>query len=244
MFASLSTLILKEHAAVAHVLLAVNRTLEHDIAWAKALPIPLDIVLPLLGGICWSLAYILICWHSLREKRRIFIPILALSMNIVWEFIYSFIIDVPEEQEVIDHIWLGLDLFIIVFTWRNYLITRPQDQQGFQGFLQSFWYLVRNLLVGVFFNLVFVALVPGSSAFYGAFMINIVMSYLFIYGGGEAPNLAIAVLKMLGTALTSLYAYIYLVQTWFMVLTYILIFVLDCAYIFQVLRAPPKSKLA
>lgn len=231
---------------VTHLLLSTEKSLVDDLNWLKtSSPIPLDVLLPLLGGICWSIVYVLISIRSARSRTQIFIPILALSMNIVWECIYSFFIAVPEEQEIIDHVWFGLDLIIIFFTWWNFLtinskLPAPQKQTT----LQVFWYLIRNLLIGVFFNLVFIGLVPESSAFYGAFMINVVMSYVFLYGGGQSPNLPIAVFKMLGTALTSVYAYLYLVQTKLMILTYVLIFILDCAYIIQVINAPapPKAK--
>jgi len=196
-------------------------------------------LLALVAGLFWTVAYILIIVNLSLHRLQLYIPILAFSMNIVWEFVYSFIIPVPAEQDLIDRVWFVLDVIILILSWRNYFwmnLGRPLQA--------TIMYLVNSLLIGVFINWMFAALLgPATSALYSAFMINVGMSYLFLFSGEQHPDFWIALTKCLGTAITSVYSCVYLeVTTTFMVFTYILVFVLDVLYLIQTIVAFIKAR--
>jgi hypothetical protein len=200
---------------------------------------PLQTLLPILGGIFWTVVYLLIIGYTHLNREKLYMPITAFSMNLIWELVYSFIIPVPVHQELINRIWFVLDCIILILMWRNYFIMR----QGKEPVLQTLLYLVANIFLGIYVNWMIVALVtPQHSAFYCAFLINATMSYLYILGGEHAPNVYIAVCKMFGTGITSIYAYLFLVSTPFMTTTYILIFILDCIFIAQCTVVLVKTK--
>jgi len=226
----------------------------HDIQYGGDLTADPETLLPLLGGICWTIVYVLIIVYTAVNRDKLYIPITAFSMNLVWEGIYSFVIPVPAEQELIDRVWFVLDCIILVLAWRNYFYIHRAE-----GFLKSLGYLLANLLGGIYVNWVFITINITASAFYSAFVINVAMSVLFLISTQETRNLWIAIFKMLGTAITSIYAYLYIgqsdlvgrtegeksvAQSAFMVTTYVTIFVLDIAYIIQCLAARRALKRA
>lgn len=70
-------------------------------------------ILLLVSGIFWTLTYILIIKRGFRDKTY-GMPLLALCLNISWEFIFSFIYPHEQIQLSVNFVWLLLDVVILV----------------------------------------------------------------------------------------------------------------------------------
>ncbi|MCP3940709.1 MAG: hypothetical protein GY710_04410 [Desulfobacteraceae bacterium] len=55
------------------------------------------ILISMMGAIFWILTYLMIIKRGFQDKS-FGIPLWALSMNISWEFIYSFVVPSPMPQ--------------------------------------------------------------------------------------------------------------------------------------------------
>jgi hypothetical protein len=69
--------------------------------------------LMIIGGIFWSLTYILIIRRGFKDKTY-GMPLAALCANISWEAIFSFIHPLSPPQLYINYIWFFLDLIIVL----------------------------------------------------------------------------------------------------------------------------------
>ena len=65
-----------------------------------------------LGGVLWSLAYLLIIRRG-WEEGTYGIPIAALCANFSWEFIFVFVFPHDPLQRAVNATWLALDLIIL-----------------------------------------------------------------------------------------------------------------------------------
>ena len=72
----------------------------------------------IVGGIFWSLTYIFIIRQGFKDKT-FGMPFVALSTNISWEAIFSFVHPHSPPQLYIDYAWFSLDL-VIVFQFLRY----------------------------------------------------------------------------------------------------------------------------
>ncbi|MGE5845040.1 MAG: hypothetical protein ACM32K_09090, partial [Syntrophaceae bacterium] len=73
------------------------------------------------SGVCWIIAYALIIRRGLLD-RTFGMPIVAVCVNISWEFIFSFIIPHEPPQLYINIGWFLFDLFILgqlLLFWRS-----------------------------------------------------------------------------------------------------------------------------
>src|SRR3954470_16847325 len=75
----------------------------------------LNTFLTLTSGICWTIVYILIIIPSFRDKTY-GMPFWALTFNIAWEFIFSFILvrNHLTLQRIINIVWFAFDVAILV----------------------------------------------------------------------------------------------------------------------------------
>ena len=200
-----------------------------DASW---LPDVVGLGLTISGAICWTITYILLIIFSFRDSKKIFIPILAVSLNIAWEIMYSFLfIDtVSLLQQIVNIIWFLFDCPIIFFTFRNYVRTSEKSIS------RTIFYLFCNVLFGIYFNLFFIAFTPDNPATYSAYVINLFMSCGYLFSEQQAFNFWIALFKMIGTALFSLLAFLFIIATPYMILTYISIFIIDLIYTVECFR--------
>jgi len=187
--------------------------------------------LKIIGGIFWTLTYILIIRRGLQDKTY-GMPFAALSANIAWEFIFSFVHPAPSPQIYINIVWFLFDLLIVVeFLWYG----RPI----FDGTpLSRFFYSVFALgvITSFFAILALSAQLNDGDGKLAAFSQNFMMSILFITmliqrNSLQGQSLYIAVFKMLGTLLFSiLYGLLY-PDAVFLLFLYVSIAVFDLLYI-------------
>jgi len=108
----------------------------------------LHTILTLIGGIGWTIVYILVIFRSFRDKTY-GMPFWALAFNIAWEFIFSFVL-IPATlglQGAINSIWFALAV-VILFTYILY--GKKEWSQGISKKL-FYPYSVLVLVVGYLF---------------------------------------------------------------------------------------------
>jgi hypothetical protein len=189
-------------------------------------------ILTLTSGISWTIVYLAIIYRGFKDKAC-GMPFFALALNLTWEFIYSFLLGGELSlQLVINIIWFFFDV-VILYTYFRYgrkEFPNTVDPKWFVPW--SVWVLAVGFVTQYFTALEFPGL-PG--AMYSAFVINLVMSVLFITmlvrrDSVEGQSMGIAVFKWLGTAAPTLLFYLVSGSNLVLVLG-IVIFVFDVIYI-------------
>lgn len=160
-------------------------------------------VLKLISGLSWSIVYIVLIFNGYKHKSY-GMPFVALSLNIAWEFIYSFhgfqLNDISL-QRGINIFWFLLDL-IIVFQYFKY--GKKHFNLKFSKKLFIPWSLLILLACFVIEFAFLKDFSGGQGAKYAAFLQNLVMSILFIdmllkRDDSAEFSLTVAIAKFLGT---------------------------------------------
>lgn len=164
-------------------------------------------IMSIASGACWIVAYALIIRRGYLD-RSYGMPIVAVCVNISWEFIFTFLIPHEMPQSYINAGWLLLDLFILgqlLTFWRSDF---PKlDNVVFYPFTVS------ALLAS--FGLIYTMAVQfDNCGAYSAFGQNFLMSILFMIMLFQRNSLVgqsvyIALVKLAGTALASLSAFLF-----------------------------------
>jgi hypothetical protein len=164
--------------------------------------------LMIIGGLFWSITYILIIKRSIIDKTY-GMPLAALCANISWEGIFSFIYPHSPPQLYINYVWFLIDVVIVI--------------QFLKYGRSEFPSLSKNKFIAMFlfalvtcFGLVFSITREFNDwqGAYTAFGQNLMMSVLFILmlynrNGLRGQSIFIAFFKMMGTAISSLAFYLY-----------------------------------
>lgn len=187
--------------------------------------------LAILSGIFWTIAYLLIIRRSTQEQT-VGMPLVALCMNISWEFIFSFIFPSDKPQLYINYAWFFLDLVIVM----QYL--KFGKFEFSKHFSESFVYAAFFSILAVsFLNMLFITYDFGveKGAIYTAFQINLIMSMLFIFmllsrGDIKGQSIYIAIAKMIGTVCASISIYLSVRSSMLLIFLYLSIFLFDLVY--------------
>jgi hypothetical protein len=163
--------------------------------------------LSVVSGICWTIAYFLIIRRGMRD-RTYGMPIVAVCVNISWEFIFSFLIPHLPPQQYINISWFLLDLFILgqlLRYWRS-------DFPALDSII--FYPFVAASLLASFGLIYMMTLELEDCGAYSAFGQNFLMSILFMIvlfrrNSLRGQSVYIALSKMVGTALACTAAYLY-----------------------------------
>ena len=186
----------------------------------------------LFSGIFWAITYLLILHRSIQD-RVIGMPMVALCLNIAWEFIFSFVYPSNKPQLYVNYIWFCSDLVIV----RQYL---KLNQAAFAEYLPKklFYPAFCSVLAIGFFNMLFATNELGTKlgSHYTAFEINLIMSVLFIYillssDRTQGQSISIAATKMIGTAFASAFSFLKFPSSPLLNFLYVAIFLCDGAYI-------------
>lgn len=163
--------------------------------------------LSVASGLCWAIAYFLIIRRGLRD-RTYGMPIVAVCVNISWEFIFSFLIPHQPPQQYINISWFLLDLFIL-----GQLLRYWRSDFPFLDRIIFYPFVVASLLAS--FGLIYtMTLELEDCGAYSAFGQNFLMSILFMImlfrrNSLRGQSVYIALSKMVGTALACTAAYLY-----------------------------------
>ena len=198
-----------------------------------------ELILTLICGICWSLAYIGIIVRSFRDKTY-GMPFWALAFNICWEFIFA-VIFVDKSYYafmIINRIWFSLDIFILV----AYCCYGRKEWPS-QVNKKLFWpYSLLVLFISYRFVYYLTIRIYEGGNEYVAFIQNLMMSLLFINMLNRRNSLAgqsawIALFKMVGSAAAT----VILRHVPFLWSTGISTFMIDMIYFAMVLARTPAA---
>jgi hypothetical protein len=170
-------------------------------------------IVGVVGLAFWFVAYVLVVWQGFHQKTY-GIPFLAICLNVTWEFMASFIWNHPVEIPVL--MWLDragflVDL-VIVYTLLRFGRQRqviPQVQRYY------YWIFAGTIPLAGFGQWTFTQTYYDPLGNIDAFMINLVMSVLFIFmffarSDASGPAFVVAWAKMIGTACTSIMCFYWL----------------------------------
>lgn len=200
-------------------------------------------ILKLVSGVCWSTVYVILIYNGFKN-RSYGMPLVALSLNIAWEFIYSFhgiqFRDISL-QRGINIFWFFLDLVIV---YQYFKFGKKYFNLKFSKVFFIPWSL---LILTTCFVIEFAFLIEfpgGQGAKYAAFLQNIVMSILFIdmllkrndYNEFSMP---VAIAKFIGTLAPTI---LFGMENRFILTIGILCAVFDLCYIVLVYSLKEKQK--
>lgn len=199
------------------------------------------------GCICWVIAYVLIVRTSHRDKAN-GLPMVAVALNFSWELLASFWFPNPVALwHAFDRIWLAVDVVIVIQT-----LMYGREFQRIPEIRRNFFLVFAvTCAAGFIGQYTFVMDYPDRLGLVIAFLINLVMSILFIFmwfdrrPDRRGISTGGAVFKMLGTLGTSIECHyvVYLIDPelggiGFLTFLCVSIFVVDCLYIVLLLRRP------
>ncbi len=197
------------------------------------------------SGICWTITYLLIIRRGMFDMSY-GMPAAALFANLAWETIYSFVLPHSAPQLIVDRIWFGFDVLILL----QYLRFGPVIAR-----VRRTWAFYAQFLLG--FSITCLLIVFLSRALkdqygaYAAFGQNLMMSVLFIAMLRERKSVGgqsmyIALFKCLGTLLASIAFYTQTKtysQSALMQLLFVAIFIYDALYIVELYKELKARKI-
>lgn len=193
-----------------------------------------------LGCALWTAAYLILIKRALKDRVNT-LPMLAICLNFTWEVMAVFVLPNPSKAwTVLEWSWVVIDLGLVGLLWRH-----GADSLRTASLRPHFHLLLCGTLLLCFAGqITFVFTFGDLLGFIDAFVINLVMSALFLVMYFErSPNCvglsySAAWLKMLGTACTSIQCAALLPQirpdipSWgFLYFLYLVIFGLDATYV-------------
>ena len=208
------------------------------------------LVLVGISGICWTIVYIELIRNGIKDKAC-GMPLFALGLNIVWEFLYS--IDgffISKEfimvQNIADMAWAVCDVFILVCWFkygRQYLPKRAQK------YFILFTILALAICAGLQFAFYLYCDTATEASIYSAFAQNVAMSVMFLtalFERGNIKGFSVlgAVCKCIGTLTPTIWGCVEAggIQIYIFI-TGSLCFIIDLIYIFFVIKQKQNSRL-
>ncbi len=197
------------------------------------------------GGIFWILTYLFIIIIDFKDKTY-GMPLIALSANVSWEAIFSFILPHSPPQIFINYLWFGLDLIIVgqfLKFSKNEFLSHSNLNLYFIFFIVTITAFCVILFSSIKLN--------DLTGVYTAFSQNLLMSILFIFmffkrNSLRGQSFYIALFKMFGTGLTSIYFYLNepIPQNSFVLLSlFISIFFFDLLYTLLIVNKYKENRL-
>lgn len=202
-----------------------------------------------LGCVCWVIAYVLIVRKSYVDKAN-GLPMVAVGLNFSWELLASFWFPNPVKLwHAFDRIWLGVDVIIVsqLLLYGRAFQKIPEIRKGF------YWIFAAIVAAGFVGQYTFVVDYSDRLGLVIAFLINLVMSILFVFmyfdrrDDRRGISVGGAWFKMLGTLGTSIECHVVvrlidpeMQGVGFVTFLSAMIFVVDCLYIALVSRKPGR----
>ncbi|WP_373601128.1 transmembrane-type terpene cyclase [Paraclostridium bifermentans] len=213
----------------------------------------IELLLELLCGVFWIITYIMIILKSFKDNTY-GMPIVALVLNLAWEFTFSFIYP-PENfllAKVIFMTWLTLD-FVILYTVLRY----GYRDIYCKNIINKQIYIV-SILILISFSIVFMILASNDfsilyensiyqAAGFIANLQNLIMSILFVNmilrrGNLKGQSIYIGLFKWIGTLMIAILKFSgilpYTITELFIIF---LIQIFDILYIYLIYRISYKK---
>lgn len=188
-----------------------------------------------VGDVLWIVAYVFIIRQGFKD-RTYGMPMLCIGLNFTWEFIYAVKFRFPSDIiEALRWAWLIADAVIVY-----QLLRYGRDNQAIPLIKKYFYPICIAMFVSAFLgHLAFHYSFADTWGVQDAYMINLVMSMLFVFlyfGRSRMSGLSVgaAWAKMLGTGILSA-ASCFTIKDWlkssFLVYLFVTIFIFDLIYI-------------
>ena len=129
------------------------------------------------GCICWVVAYLLIIRRSHRDRAN-GLPMIAVGLNVSWELLASFWFPNPVALwHAFDRVWLAVDVVIV-----TQLLLYGRAFQRIPEIRTHFYPVFAAIVIAGFIGqYTFVADYPDRLGLVVAFIINLVMSIMFVF---------------------------------------------------------------
>ncbi len=203
----------------------------------------IGLVLVGISGICWTIVYIELIRNGFKDKAC-GMPLFALGLNIVWEFLYSidgFLIskEFMMVQNIADLAWALCDVAILVCWFKYGKQYMPEKAKKY--FIP---YTVMALIVCFGMQLAFYlhCETATEASIYSAFAQNVTMSVLFLTalfqrGNSKGFSMLGAVCKCIGTLTPTIWGCVEVggIHTYIFI-TGLLCLVLDLIYIYFLVK--------
>ncbi len=193
-----------------------------------------------LGCALWTVAYALLVKRGFDDEVNT-LPLLAICLNFTWEAMAVFVLPNPSQiWTVLEWSWIVIDVALLFQLYRY-----GRAHQKVPEIRRHFPWIVTGTLLACFIGqLTFVLTFGDPMGFIVAFVINLVMSVLFVFLYFERRedllglSYPAAWLKMVGTLCTCVQCAVLLpalrpdVPSWgFLHVLYVLIFLFDALYV-------------
>ena len=191
------------------------------------------------GGGCWVLLYIAAVTYGVKN-RSFAIPAFAIPFNFSWELLTSFVVPNPIPVWLwVNRVWLVIDCILVWQTLRYG--AKEQLTQAARRYFP--WMLAALGCFALSSQYGYIQTFQDSLGYEVAFVIDVLMSFLFIQRYAENPNhsdlaFAIAWFKLFGNLGVSIQTYVLFPQVHptipsfaFFHVLYVTLFVLDAIYI-------------
>ena len=203
----------------------------------------IGLILVGISGICWTIVYIELIRHGFKDKAC-GMPLFALGLNIVWEFLYS--IDgffISKEfmmvQNIADLAWALCDVAILV-CWFKY--GKQYLPAKAKRYFIPYTILALVVCMGSQFAFYLYCNTATEASIYSAFAQNVIMSVMFLtalFQRGNSKGFSIlgAVCKCIGTLTPTIWGCFEIGGIHeYILITGILCFILDLIYIYFLLQ--------
>jgi hypothetical protein len=190
------------------------------------------------GCVLWVAAYVAFAIKASRDKAPA-VPTIAMCLNFAWEATYTVLPNFNAWWPMLNLGWLGLDCLLM---WQ--LLRYGPAMQRHELLARTYRYWVPAVVVlAAWGQLAFVITYRDRLALLDGFVINVVMSALFIWTFFERPDqrglsLVGAWLKLLGTLGTGIGAHVFLplmnpeIEHWgYLTFLCVTILLLDLVYV-------------
>lgn len=208
----------------------------------------------LVGLVLWFIAYVIVVKQGFQEQSY-GIPFVAICLNVTWEFMASFVWDHPVEIPVLA--WLDRAGFFTDLVIVSLLLRYGRAQQVIPE-VKRFYYPIFAVTIALATTgqWTFTRTYYDPLGNIDAFMINLIMSVLFIFmffarKGMFGLSYAVAWCKMIGTACTSVMCFYWLPiihpamhDFAFLNFLYLAIFFFDAVYVALLWGARRKLAVA
>ncbi len=200
------------------------------------------------SGIFWTATYLLIIYQGYRDKTY-GMPLVALSANLSWEFVFSVIAPHTAPQIYVNFIWLSFDIVIAMQLLRYGPSEWNLKPKIFYGL---FAISLGVTLPAIYFICLEFSELDQWSGAYAAFGQNLMMSILFLEllrsrGDLRGQSIGIAACKLVGTFFASFGFYLHTIvgQSPLLIYLFVAIFFFDAVYLALVVakRINPKFSL-
>ena len=209
----------------------------------------IGLVLVGISGICWTIVYIELIRHGFKDKAC-GMPLFALGLNIVWEFLYS--IDgffISKEfimvQNIADLAWALCDVAILVCWFRYGKQYMPERAKKY---FIPYTVLALVVCVGMQFAFYLHCETATEASIYSAFAQNVAMSVMFLTALFQRGNIKGfsrlgAVCKCIGTLTPTIWGCVEIggIHTYILI-TGFLCLLLDVIYIYFLTKVSVDTK--